>query len=676
MHKLVCEHIWTCIHTDLAEQALVGWIEDKSVPAALRKNAYLHLLTPRKRMQTTIEKLFQLANKKHENRNMAHMVLGALLKRYKTLEGTSHMPKRIATIFNYLHERVHTATTKQELEIALGALGNTHFEQARPTLQAHTKHGDTKVRQRVKVALDLMQLTSADARRQRLEAAPKIHADDKIDSHARKLQSSARATLEPVAENDGVAGNDCAGLFDGSLYCLSMPALVITESDHHSVTLTAGVGIGMDAATEEDNSVGDLTMPPAQRWGSDPEGTSFFAGEQTASATRGADSSIALKGGGGIDVSLANSDPLRMIGVEAAITGDSLGADSSAVECSVTLLGYQVENNFCECKGRACGDSGSGRRRLLSTGTPTAPGMPRYGFEDTAGVVLTHVFAEVTFIQVEIRFFILWVPLSIELSVAGQVWGKLGLNIDSAANLAGNFDAKGGVQPGASAVMSLEVALDLFIVKAGIGGELNIVESGVPLAASVMSTYSPGVCLSLSFSLSLLAGRIYAFIELNFVFWRTRHEVTVTEWAPLWERTIDLLQIPENCYEEAVPKTLPPDGSTPPPSTKYPTQGTQVPVPTPPATSWPTRSPTPPPTIATRMNEGQNCWNACKNDGRCDWCGTAGYCCRNSGWGRQRNGCWNTGGNHGRHVCQYDPPAGEEEELAFVDTLPNADQTE
>ena len=116
---------------------------------------------------------------------------------------------------------------------------------------------------------------------------------------------------------------------------------------------------------------------------------------------------------------------------------------------------------------------------------------------------------------------------------------------------------------------------------------------------------------------SVCVCRIYAFIELNFVFWRTRHEVTVTEWAPLWERTIDLLQIPENCYEEAVPKTLPPDGSTPPPSTKYPTQGTQVPVPTPPATSWPTRSATPPPTIATRMNEGQNCWNACKNDGRC-----------------------------------------------------------
>ena len=53
-----------------------------------------------------------------------------------------------------------------------------------------------------------------------------------------------------------------------------------------------------------------------------------------------------VQGGGGIDVSLANSDPLRMIGVEAAITGDSLGADSSAVECSVTLLGYQVESTL------------------------------------------------------------------------------------------------------------------------------------------------------------------------------------------------------------------------------------------------------------------------------------------------------------------------------------------
>merc|ERR1712023_76262 len=70
------------VNHDLAEETLVKWLEDKSVPAHLRANAYLHLLTPRKRMDKTIEKLFQLANKKHENQDAANMILGSMLRRY------------------------------------------------------------------------------------------------------------------------------------------------------------------------------------------------------------------------------------------------------------------------------------------------------------------------------------------------------------------------------------------------------------------------------------------------------------------------------------------------------------------------------------------------------------------------------------------------------------------
>merc|ERR1711998_571837 len=218
--------------------------------------------------------------------------------------------------------------------------------------------------------------------------------------------------------------------------------------------------------------------------------------------------------------------------------------------------------------------------------------------------------------------------------------------------LSGNFEARGGVQPGASAVMTIEVALDLFIVRAGVGGELNIVDTGVPLAATVKPSYTPGVCLSLAFSLELLAGRIYAFIELNLIFFSVRTEVTLVEWGPLATFEYDLMEVPNNCYAGAVART---------PSPTNP--GTQPP------TLAPTRHPTRAPTRAARENAGRNCWDYCsQRSGRCDWWGSTGYCCRNSGWGGQSGGCWNTGSNHGRHICQYRGEE-EEEEVSLGDSL-------
>lgn len=460
---------------------------------------------------------------------------------------------------------------------------------------------------------------------------------------------------------------------------------MLTESDHHSIELNVAFGIGMDAYTEEVSTDDPEveTPPPAQRFGVDREGTSsYFGARQTLSATRGASNSVAMKGGGGIDVSVANSDPLRMIGVEAAISDDSESSGSVEVECTVTLLGHQVDHNFCECSGSECGDSRNSRagqdeqqeisvrqkgrhqRRMLQSG------LDRYGFEDDAGVLLTHVFSEITFVEVSIRFFILWVPLSIELSVSGQVWGKMGVYLDV---LSGNFEARGGVQPGASAVMTIEVALDLFIVRAGVGGELNIVDTGVPLAATVKPSYTPGVCLSLAFSLELLAGRIYAFIELNLIFFSVRTEVTLVEWGPLATFEYDLMEVPNNCYAGAVARTpSPTNPGTQPPTvapTAYPTLATQPPSsPTRVPTRSPTRHPTRAPTRAARENAGRNCWDYCsQRSGRCDWCGSTGYCCRNSGWGGQSGGCWNTGSNHGRHICQY--RGEEEEEVSLGDSL-------
>ena len=48
------------------------------------------------------------------------------------------------------------------------------------------------------------------------------------------------------------------------------------------------------------------------------------------------------------------------------------------------------------------------------------------------------------------------------------------------------------------------------------------------------------------------------------------------------------------------------------------------------------------------QNAGKDCWNGCKKEqGKCDWCGADGWCCR-KGW--VGNGCdGNIGG--GGHQC-------------------------
>ena len=74
---------------DLAEEVLVAYVDDPHMPEVLREAALVNLITPRKRMHSTIEKLWQLASYEHVHQDLAHMVCGGLLKRYVPLEGTN-----------------------------------------------------------------------------------------------------------------------------------------------------------------------------------------------------------------------------------------------------------------------------------------------------------------------------------------------------------------------------------------------------------------------------------------------------------------------------------------------------------------------------------------------------------------------------------------------------------
>ena len=51
-------------------------------------------------------------------------------------------------------------------------------------------------------------------------------------------------------------------------------------------------------------------------------------------------------------------------------------------------------------------------------------------------------------------------------------------------------------------------------------------------------------------------------------------------------------------------------------------------------------------------NSGKDCWTGCgKKQGKCDFCGTKGYCCKK---GTKGNGCDGTIGGSG-HRCVLKP---------------------
>ena len=65
-------------------------------------------------------------------------------------------------------------------------------------------------------------------------------------------------------------------------------------------------------------------------------------------------------------------------------------------------------------------------------------------------------------------------------------------------------------------------------------------------------------------------------------------------------------------------------------------------------------------------NGGKDCFDVCKKQGRCDWCGMDGLCCRKD---RIGNGCDGTFGGH-NHQCVLKPG-----NLLSVDPRPNGLET-
>ena len=60
---------------------------------------------------------------------------------------------------------------------------------------------------------------------------------------------------------------------------------------------------------------------------------------------------------------------------------------------------------------------------------------------------------------------------------------------------------------------------------------------------------------------------------------------------------------------------------------------------------------------AELQNAGLDCWRHCGSvQGRCEWCGTEGYCCTTKiNWNDTSNGCDGTFGGARKHECTLKP---------------------
>ena len=59
-------------------------------------------------------------------------------------------------------------------------------------------------------------------------------------------------------------------------------------------------------------------------------------------------------------------------------------------------------------------------------------------------------------------------------------------------------------------------------------------------------------------------------------------------------------------------------------------------------------------TAAELRHKDEHCWDECnKIQGRCNWCGSKGYCCRKN-W-KAGNGCDGSFGGNNHHTCTLKP---------------------
>ncbi|MBJ6764703.1 hypothetical protein JGU66_28375 [Myxococcaceae bacterium JPH2] len=164
----------------------------------------------------------------------------------------------------------------------------------------------------------------------------------------------------------------------------------------------------------------------------------------------------------------------------------------------------------------------------------------------TYNVVSGSKMKSATFVQAEVTFVIVVVPVTL----GAKVGGTVGLNyaVDAKHDVTttngckvNSIGVSGTVSPFASVDGELYAGVDLFIVSAGVKGKLQVVHASIPLQASAALVYGAGGNSVLTLNLAarsdlkftFLSGSIAAFVEVGFCPFCVSYDATLVSWDGL-----------------------------------------------------------------------------------------------------------------------------------------------
>lgn len=152
------------------------------------------------------------------------------------------------------------------------------------------------------------------------------------------------------------------------------------------------------------------------------------------------------------------------------------------------------------------------------------------------------------FVHVDQTIANIWVSvLGIPINVRAGIAGRAGFAADVSVTPV-TCDASGTPTSGARAAVipTVEVhgfvsaAVDAYVARAGVKGELEIVHADMPVSIAVETDGAQlSVANSAELNLSTLSGRIAAFAEINYYFGSKSAEFTLVSWTgPSWNETL------------------------------------------------------------------------------------------------------------------------------------------
>jgi hypothetical protein len=144
--------------------------------------------------------------------------------------------------------------------------------------------------------------------------------------------------------------------------------------------------------------------------------------------------------------------------------------------------------------------------------------------------------------DVQKSFWVYVVTIDVRFFGSGQVGLKPGLSVKSCNNPRNQIEEvmiTGGLEPYASVTVNLEASINLWLVRGGVGGELKIIDIGLPLYGEKFWT-TGDMRGYLDFRYESCSGRLYLFADTKSCGcswsgcsckWERRGEITIVSWT-------------------------------------------------------------------------------------------------------------------------------------------------